>query len=85
MLTEHVTPYNELLRYPNMPEIWDVTEAWGRAALDVEVTRQAAMIAYNNAFLLVAICTAALLPIVLMFRPPKRHARKREDLTGVAD
>ena len=85
VLTEHVTPYNELLRYPNMPEIWDLTEAWGRAALDVEVTRQAAMIAYNNAFLLVAICTAALLPIVLMFRPPKRHAHKGAEHTGVAD
>ncbi len=68
-----------------MPEIWDVTEAWGRAALDVEVTRQAAMIAYNNAFLLVAIGTALLLPLVLMFRPPKRHAKKAAEHTGISD
>jgi DHA2 family multidrug resistance protein len=75
VLSEHVTPFNELLRYPNMPEIWDVTEAWGRAALDLEISRQAAMIAYNNSFLLVAAGTAALVPLVFLFRPPRRdHA-----------
>ena len=72
VLSEHVTAFNELLRYPNIPEIWDVTEAWGRAALDLEISRQAAMIAYNNSFLLVAIGTATLLPLVFLFRPPRR-------------
>ncbi|MFP6743414.1 MAG: DHA2 family efflux MFS transporter permease subunit [Alphaproteobacteria bacterium] len=71
VLTEHVTPFNELLRYRNMPEIWDLSEAWGRAALDLEVSRQAAMIAYNNSFLLVAMGTVALLPLVFLFRPPR--------------
>lgn len=73
ILTAHVNPFNELLRYPSMPDLWDIAETSGLAALDLEVTRQAAMIAYNNSFLLIAVGTALLLPLVFFFRPP-RHA-----------
>ena len=81
VLSEHVTPFNELLRYPNIPEIWDVTEVWGRAALDLEISRQAEMIAYNNSFLLVALGTALLLPVVFLFRPPRRN-ESHESMAG---
>ena len=73
ILTEHVNLFNELLRYPAVREMWDIADAEGLAALDFEITRQAAMIAYNNSFLLIAVASAVLLPMVFFFRPT-RHA-----------
>ena len=74
ILAEHVNPYNALFDYPAIAEIWDLAEASALAALDHEITRQAAMIAYNNSFLLLAIGTATLLPTVFFFRPTKPGA-----------
>ena len=74
MLAEHVNPFNELFQYPSIAEIWDLAEAGALAALDHEVTRQAAMIAYNNSFVLLAIGTAALIPTVFFFRPTRPGA-----------
>ena len=36
-----------------------------------EIARQAAMIAYNNSFLIIAICSAAAAPLLLLFRRNK--------------
>jgi DHA2 family multidrug resistance protein len=74
MLAEHVNPFNELFDYPAVTKIWDLAETSALAALDHEVTRQAAMIAYNNSFVLLAAGTAALIPTVFFFRPPKHRA-----------
>ena len=74
MLAEHVNPFNELFKYPSTAEIWNLAEASALAAVDHEVTRQAAMIAYNNSFLLLAIATAALIPTVFFFRPTRPGA-----------
>ena len=74
MLAEHVNPFNELFQYPSIAKIWDLAEAGALAALDHEVTRQAAMIAYNNSFVLLAIGTAALIPTVFFFRPTRPGA-----------
>ena len=68
MLAEHVNPFNELFQYPSVAEIWDLAEAGALAALDHEVTRQAAMIAYNNSFRIIALLLVALLPAILLFR-----------------
>ena len=73
-LVEHVNPFNELLRYPEISRVWDIAEIEGLAMLDLEITRQAAMIAYNNSFLMIALGAALLLPITLFFRPPRRRA-----------
>ena len=74
MLAEHVNPFNELFHYPSIAEIWDLSEAGALAALDHEVTRQAAMVAYNNSFVVLAIGAAVLIPTVFFFRPPKHDA-----------
>jgi DHA2 family multidrug resistance protein len=68
LLSEHVNPFNELFGSPKVPEVWDIAEASGLAALDHEVTRQAMMIAYNNSFLLMTLMAAALLPMAFVFR-----------------
>lgn len=74
LLIENVSPYNELMHSPAMPELWDLNERAGLAALDYEITRQAMMIAYNNSFLVMAIMAAALMPLALMFGRPRARA-----------
>ena len=72
ILVENVSPYNELLRYPEITRIWDIAETEGLAMLDLEIARQAAMIAYNNSFLMITLGAVLLLPLTLLFRPPRR-------------
>ena len=68
VLAEHVSPLRELIRTMPLPEAWSLSEASGLAALEGEVSRQAAMIAYNNSFLAVAVALAAVIPLILLFR-----------------
>ena len=42
--------------------------------LDASVTRQAAMIAYNNDFKLLMVLSLATLPLVLLLSPPRPGA-----------
>jgi DHA2 family multidrug resistance protein len=44
----------------------------GAAALNAEITRQASMIAYVDDFWLMMLLTAAVIPMLLLIRPPKR-------------
>ncbi|MGZ5199323.1 MAG: DHA2 family efflux MFS transporter permease subunit [Telluria sp.] len=46
----------------------------GAAALNAEITRQASMIAYVDDFWLMMILTCAVIPMLLLIRPPKRSA-----------
>ena len=71
ILSETVSPFNELLRYRLSTDAWDITEQTGLSALDNEVTRQALMIAYNNSFLLVALALFTLIPFIILFRRPR--------------
>ena len=68
VLAEHITPFNELIRTMPLPKVWSLSEVSGLAALEHEVSRQAAMIAYNNSFLLIAIALAAIIPLIPLFR-----------------
>ena len=72
-LAEMSSPYSEWLRTPSAVSYWSITEVEGLAALNEEIARQAAMIAYNNAFLAIAVLLAALIPFILLF-----HYRKRK-------
>jgi DHA2 family multidrug resistance protein len=71
-LAENVTAYNPLTRSPWLPPSWSPDSAAGLAALNAEVTRQAASIAYIDDFLLMTYVTLAALPFVLLLRPPRR-------------
>ena len=76
VLAEHVTPMRELLRAAPTSHPWSLTDAGGLAALEREVSRQAAMIAYNNSFLAVSLALAVMIPLIMLFRP-RRPGRAR--------
>ncbi|MGE0746369.1 MAG: DHA2 family efflux MFS transporter permease subunit [Rhodospirillales bacterium] len=71
-LAEHVSPLNPLMQ--TLPPAWDPATAAGLAALNGEVTRQAAMIAYLGDFQLMLLVTLAMVPMLLLLRRPPRTA-----------
>ena len=67
-IVEWLVPNNPLMRAPFMPAPFDITTARGIALLNQEVTRQAAMTAYIDDFLLMLIVILGTLPLVLLVR-----------------
>jgi DHA2 family multidrug resistance protein len=67
-LVEHVTPFNDALRAGAVHRIWNMTTTLGRAALDAEITRQAAIIAYIDDYKVMMLIALAAMPIVLLLR-----------------
>jgi hypothetical protein len=67
-IVEHMTPFNEALRNGMVHRIWNMTTALGRAALDAEITRQAAIIAYVNDYKFMMLIALATMPIVFLLR-----------------
>jgi DHA2 family multidrug resistance protein len=70
-LAEHITLFGGQLR-PAAP--YSFSTPHGLAALNASVTRQAQMIAYNNDFKLLLILSLAILPLVLLLKPPRPGA-----------
>jgi len=73
-LMEHLRPDNPLAQAPYLTAPFSLTDPSGIAALNQEVTRQAAMIAYNDDFALMLIVILASLPLLLLIRGPRRQA-----------
>jgi DHA2 family multidrug resistance protein len=74
-IAETVTPFNRSLQAGGAYLLWNSATPAGMAALNAEVTRQAAIVAYANDFklmLLVSMATALLL--LLLRRPAARGA-----------
>jgi DHA2 family multidrug resistance protein len=67
-IVEWLRPNNPLTRAPFMPAPFDMTTVRGIALLNQEVTRQAAMTAYIDDFLLMLIVILGTLPLVLLVR-----------------
>jgi DHA2 family multidrug resistance protein len=63
-----MTPFNEALRNGMVHRIWNMTTALGRAALDAEITRQAAIIAYVDDYKFMMLIALAAMPIVFLLR-----------------
>ncbi|MDA0703490.1 MAG: DHA2 family efflux MFS transporter permease subunit [Proteobacteria bacterium] len=79
-LVEQISPYNEAMTGSTLPQAWSLDQAAGLSSLSREIDRQAAMIAYVDDFALIALCTALLVPLVFLLRPPaKGPAPKRPD------
>jgi DHA2 family multidrug resistance protein len=72
-LVENVSPYNLAARNPQLAE--QLATHAGSVALNAEVTRQAAMVAYIDDFKLMAIVTVCALPLLLLV---KVSARRRD-------
>jgi DHA2 family multidrug resistance protein len=53
---------------------YSVATSAGAALVNNEITRQASMIAYTNDYWLMMILTAAVIPALLLIRPPKAQA-----------
>jgi DHA2 family multidrug resistance protein len=67
-IAAHVSPFNPLLR--GAPALWSPHSAVGMAALNAEVTRQAAMVAYVDDFWMMMFVTLAAVPLLAMMRNP---------------
>ena len=64
VLAEHLGSFSRAV----MPEQWSLTNPAGLAAVQVEVERQATMIAFNNSFMVSAIALLVLVPFIFVFR-----------------
>ncbi len=67
-LVENVTPFNHALHMAAVPHVWNLATALGRAALDAEITRQAAIIAYVDDYKFMMLIALAAMPIVFLLR-----------------
>jgi DHA2 family multidrug resistance protein len=84
-LTERVTYSNPAWHNPAMARAYDLSSAGGTAFLDGSVTQQAAMIAYIDDFWLMLFLTVAVIPLLLLIRPPSRQKPSEADTHAVMD
>jgi DHA2 family multidrug resistance protein len=73
-LVEQLRPDNPLAQAPYLAAPFSLTTPSGIAALNAEVTRQAAMVAYINDFALMMILATGSIMLLLLVRPPPRAA-----------
>lgn len=71
-MTEFVSPFNELLNFPQYLRFWDMDTTTGLARIAVEVKQQADMIGFLNAFGLYTLACVVVLPLIWMVRMPTR-------------
>jgi DHA2 family multidrug resistance protein len=71
-LSEHIRPDNPTLQGTSV----DLSSQLGLSLIDAEVGRQAAMIAYVDAFYVTAILCLMCLPLLLLVSSPKRRAAR---------
>ena len=67
-LATQVTPFAPSLHLPSVQHFWNIHSAAGLAALNQEVTRQAAMIAYLDDFKLMMLIALVAAPLLLLLR-----------------
>jgi MFS transporter, DHA2 family, multidrug resistance protein len=79
-LVEGLRPDNPLAQAPYMTAPFSLNTPSGMAALNAEVTRQAAMVAYIDDFKLMMLITLASVPLLLLLR----EERRRPPLVAVA-
>lgn len=70
-LTEFISPFNELLGFPQNTGSFDISGVSGLAAISIELDRQADMIGFLNAFGAFTFASALALPLVLLVRMPR--------------
>jgi len=73
-MIEMITPYNESLSLPWVMGAWSTETVAGLARLAKEITRQASMLGYINAFGLYTLASAAAVPLILLVAKRRRAA-----------
>jgi DHA2 family multidrug resistance protein len=71
-LTTQITSANPALNDPSSP--WSLATQAGAAMVNNEITRQATMIAYVDDYWLMLLLCAAVIPLLILIRPPKPSA-----------
>ncbi len=74
VLSQNISPMNEVFRHRQLPESWSLTDIQGMAAFNEEVTRQSEFIAYLFDFRVLCIVIILMIPTIFLFRsvePPK--------------
>jgi DHA2 family multidrug resistance protein len=74
-LIENLRPDNPLAQAPVLVHPFSLTTPSGIAALNAEVTRQAAMVAYINDYALMMMVVLLLIPLLLLIRRPRPALR----------
>jgi len=74
-LIENLRPDNPLAQAPLLTAPFSLTTPSGIAALNAEVTRQAAMVAYINDYALMMMVVLLLIPLLLLVRRPRAALR----------
>ena len=65
-LASHVVPTNELLRFPQYSQGWDLDVLENLAAIHGEISQQAIMIGYINVYWMLSILCLCVLPLLLV-------------------
>jgi DHA2 family multidrug resistance protein len=73
-MTEVISLYNKALTMPWVTGLWEIESLAGLERLSREMSRQAALIAYVNAFGLYTAVSAAAIPLVMLLGRAKRAA-----------
>ena len=73
-LVEGLRPDNPLAQAPYLTAPFSLSTPSGVAALNTEVTRRAAMVAYINDFKLMMLIVLASVPLLLLLREERRGA-----------
>lgn len=71
ILSENITPFNHLLDWGLLPQIWNTQTTPGLIALDGQVMKQAVQLAYLQDFRLIMWMTLIIVPLALMLRNPE--------------
>ncbi|MGB3273929.1 MAG: MDR family MFS transporter [Xanthobacteraceae bacterium] len=75
VLVEHVTPFNDALKMPDVAHIINLNTDAGRALMDMIVSAQAQIIAFSQDFELVALITVCAIPLALMLGSTRASLR----------
>ena len=70
-LNEFLTPFNEVMRFPENAGLWSLSDLDGLATLEGELVRQATMISYINDFWILMIGTLLIIPLALLLDRPR--------------
>ncbi len=82
-LVSNLSAANPTLDNSALAAAFNLSQPAGILALNDEVTRQAAMIAYVDDFLFMLVLTLIVIPLLLLIRPPKRNAPVTAEPVGL--